>query len=65
MVTLVILSVSEESRMVTLNVLFTGSFTAARFRMTACFSSFPPAQQRIPYIEGKTSTYRILLRSFG
>ena len=25
---------SEESRMVTLDVLFTGSFTAARFRMT-------------------------------
>ena len=37
MAALVILSVSEESRMVTLAVLTTGSFTAARFRMTGYF----------------------------
>ena len=37
MVTLVILSVSEESRMVTLAVLFTGSFVVSLLRMTACF----------------------------
>ena len=38
-------SASEGFRMVTLGVLFTESFTAARFRMTACFSVFPTPQR--------------------
>ena len=62
----VILSASEGSRMVTQVVLFTGFFTAARFRMTdvfkrtARFSGFRPRPTRATARVAPTAVFRVI-----